>query len=373
MCISTAQELAQNGYPALGARHFSYKFLRKTLVTYPCAFSTVQARTERLSRSWGAACFPENSRVTWLLWHVHARFACAGSHKVLGWLWLCLMCRGRRSTWQVLAWSCADPSIFLSTRPLHDPGQVLQKILRRSWWDPLQEVLAWRSCRCHVSQVLVWELLWEAFGRFLSQDLVRSAPAATGPFMAILRASFRGPGMKIFIVGSSWRAPGEILQVSWHDLVHVLVWRSCGDPVEILFKRSLLCIGACMKVLLGCSWQVLVCRSCEVLFIDLYRRSCSCSCDHIWPHPLPAITDGLQFCLVMSELTYPRNTMVNHHQPLNPHPAQYLVNCYAPLKKVGAVLEQMKPCLERHKAGVGWGGRWVHVGVSPKMVDKTAP
>jgi hypothetical protein len=75
----------------------------------------------------------------------------------------------------------------------------------------------------------------------------------------------------------------------------------------------------------------------------------------------------------MSELTYPRNTMVNHHQPLNPHPAQYLVNCYAPLKKVGAVLEQMKPCLERHKAGVGWGGRWVHVGVSPKMVDKTAP
>ena len=240
MCISTAQELAQNGYPALGARHFSYKFLRKTLVTYPCAFSTVQARTERLSRSWGAACFPENSRVTWLLWHAHARFACAGSHKVLGWLWLCLMCRGRRCTWQVLAWSCAVNI-------------------------PLYKVLAWRSCRCHVSQVLVWELLWEAFGRFLSQDLVRSAPAATGPFMAILRASFRGPGMKIFIVGSSWRAPGEILQVSLHDLVHVLVWRSCGDPVEILFKRSLLCIGACMKVLLGCSWQVLVCRSCEVL------------------------------------------------------------------------------------------------------------
>jgi hypothetical protein len=31
----------------------------------------------------------------------------------------------------------------------------------------------------------------------------------------------------------------EILQVSLHDLVQVLVRRSCGDPVETLLKRSL--------------------------------------------------------------------------------------------------------------------------------------
>jgi len=43
------------------------------------------------------------------------------------------------------------------------------------------------------------------------------------------------------------------------DLVQVLVRRLCGDLFEILLQRSLyvkilkmLCIDACMKVLLGC-------------------------------------------------------------------------------------------------------------------------
>ena len=38
---------------------------------------------------------------------------------------------------------------------------------------------------------------------------------------------------------------------SLHDLVQVLVRRSCGDPAAILLKK-MLCIGACLKVLLGC-------------------------------------------------------------------------------------------------------------------------
>jgi hypothetical protein len=33
---------------------------------------------------------------------------------------------------------------------------------------------------------------------------------------------------------NSWRGPGDL-----HDLVQVLMRRSCGDPVEIFFKRSL--------------------------------------------------------------------------------------------------------------------------------------
>ena len=159
-------------------------------------------------------------------------------------------------------------------------------ILRRSFHIPLYKVLAW-SCTGpseDLAEILVGSSLRGPCMKILQMPCLTGAclKAVVGGscpkilsdplqqqqvlFMAILWASFRGPGMKIFIAGSSWRAPGEILQVSLHDLVHALVWRSCGDSVEILFKRSLLCIGACMKVLLGCSWQVLVWRSCEVLF-----------------------------------------------------------------------------------------------------------
>ena len=41
------------------------------------------------------------------------------------------------------------------------------------------------------------------------------------------------------LVGRSWRGPGEIFSVSLHDLVQVLVRRSCGDPVSILLRRFL--------------------------------------------------------------------------------------------------------------------------------------
>ena len=81
---------------------------------------------------------------------------------------------------------------------------LYQKIFWQSFCEILStkclwEVLAWRSCGRHVLQVLVWKLLWEALGRFLYQALVRSAPAATGPFMTILWPSLRGPGMQVLV------------------------------------------------------------------------------------------------------------------------------------------------------------------------------
>ena len=56
----------------------------------------------------------------------------------------------------------------------------------------------------------------------------------------------------------------ESCQRSLHDLVQVLITRSSGDPGEILSQRSLHrslqmpCLrGACMKALVGGSWEVL--------------------------------------------------------------------------------------------------------------------
>lgn len=108
---------------------------------------------------------------------------------------------------RVLTWRCyGDPSQFLSA--LHDPVHVLY---RRS----CGKVLAWRSCRCHVFQVLVWKLLWEALGRFLSWRYCELLFGA--------RHQDLGPGLLHVLVKNSWRAPGEILQVSLHDLVQALV------------------------------------------------------------------------------------------------------------------------------------------------------
>ena len=69
--------------------------------------------------------------------------------------------------------------------------------------------------------------------------------------------------------------PGEVLSNrSLHDPLQVLGRRSCGDPGGVLSKRSLHegqilqmpCVrGACMKALVGDSWQVLASRFCKVL------------------------------------------------------------------------------------------------------------
>ena len=101
--------------------------------------------------------------------------------------------------------SCGDPGEVLS-RFLHD---LVQLLVRRSCGilaRPLLKVLAWRSCRCHVSEVLMWKL---SLRRFLYQDLVRSSPAAAG---------------------SSWRSSGILLGVlAWRS------WSRCfGTPGEKL-------------------------------------------------------------------------------------------------------------------------------------------
>ena len=133
---------------------------------------------------------------------------------------------------------CMIFSIF--SRSLSE--DLVETLVRSFWWYPLFEVLAWRSCRCHVSEVLVWKLLWEALGRFLYQDLVRSAPAAAGPFLTILWHSFRV---------LAWR--------SWSSFFsHVLVTRTCGDPSEMRSKAlAWSCTGPCEKILKGSYWKPL--------------------------------------------------------------------------------------------------------------------
>ena len=103
-------------------------------------------------------------------------------------------------------------------RPCGHPGDMLScLILYRSLWADVEEVLM-KSSRCPVC----------------------AAAAAAGPFMSILWDFLPGPGMKILLLCADLVeilvkcCPGPL-----HDLVRVLVKRSCGDPVEILFKRSL--------------------------------------------------------------------------------------------------------------------------------------
>ena len=55
-----------------------------------------------------------------------------------------------------------------------------------------------------------------------------------------------------------------------------VLWRSCWNPPqEVLALRSWRSSALLLvwKFFWGCSWKVLVWRSCELLYIDLYRRS----------------------------------------------------------------------------------------------------
>ena len=73
-------------------------------------------------------------------------------------------------------------------------------------------------------------------GRFLYQDLARSAPAAAGPCMTILWASLKSPGMKI--LSRSFTSPCEkLLWRTWWNAVRAFAW-SCTGPWETLLKRS---------------------------------------------------------------------------------------------------------------------------------------
>ena len=94
-----------------------------------------------------------------------------------------------------------------------------------------------------------------------------------------MKSSLRGSWMILHRSFSDCGDPAQILPNSWwealvgilvksskrslHDLVQVLVRRSCGDPAEFIRQKVLafacirilkmLCMGACMTVLLGSS------------------------------------------------------------------------------------------------------------------------
>ena len=89
-------------------------------------------------------------------------------------------------------------------------------------------------------------LFLDTLGRFLYQDLVRSSPAAAGPSITILRDSLTNPGMEPLVKVFYTYLLDPLVEIrvksserSLHDLIQVLLGRSCGDPAEIILKSSL--------------------------------------------------------------------------------------------------------------------------------------
>ena len=151
--------------------------------------------------------------------------------------------------------------------------------------------------------MLVWKLLWEAPGRFLCQDLVRSAPLrrSCDVLIGVLAwrswsPPFTGPCERI-LWRSLWntvRPLHDLAQALWEALEEARVKscrcpymisyrslrRSCGDPVEnprdVLALRSWRCFALVLvwKFFWDAPRKLILCRSCEMLYIDLYRRSC---------------------------------------------------------------------------------------------------
>ena len=63
------------------------------------------------------------------------------------------------------------------------------------------------------------KLFWDALGRFLYQDLVRSSAAAANPFMTVFEDSC-SPGNEDLDEGGSFTIPCErILQWSWGNFL----------------------------------------------------------------------------------------------------------------------------------------------------------
>ena len=125
---------------------------------------------------------------------------------------------------------------------LNSAPRGLCLILYRSLTEDLVGILV----RCRVLQVLARKLLWEALERFLYQALVRSAPAAAGPFMIFYEDLVRfssGSGMKIspkvfynFLCEDLW--------VSYRNAVRVLcmiLYRSLWEAFEQVLVKSFRC------------------------------------------------------------------------------------------------------------------------------------
>ena len=83
-CAFRLSRLAQNAVPGGVPVHFSWK---KSIQNGSCEMSicvsTAQARTKRCPRRCPCPFFLEKIHTKWLLWNVHLRFDCAGSHKTL--------------------------------------------------------------------------------------------------------------------------------------------------------------------------------------------------------------------------------------------------------------------------------------------------
>ena len=89
-------------------------------------------------------------------------------------------------------------------------------------------------------------LFLDALGRFLYHDLVRSSPAAAGPSITILRDSLTNPGIEPLVKVFYTYLLDPLVEIlvksskrSLHDLIQVLLGRSCGDSAGIILKSSL--------------------------------------------------------------------------------------------------------------------------------------
>ena len=213
MCISTAQartKSAPRGFHDLGPRLFPWQFSHKiALVTCPCTFWL--RRLAQNSCPGLGPFYDDLARVSWC---------------TLGGSWW----NPVRGPWMILWWSLWEDLVKVwltsSKRSSHDLAQVLRRscvktlqmpcirgacMAARCSWEFIvssscklqQQVLFWRSCG-----ILFGVLAWRSWSKFLTWEAL----------VEILLKSFKR---------------------SLHDLVQVLVRRSCGDTVEIILKRSL--------------------------------------------------------------------------------------------------------------------------------------
>ena len=177
---------------SLGVRHFTREFSCKmALVTCPCAFRLCKL-AHNVSLSLGVCLLPENSRIKLLVWHVHVHFDSASSAKVGLSLGVRHFARELSRKMALLRCPCAFRlrRVAQSVRP--DLAQGFLQFLVR------------RSCE-GLSGILPGAFAWYC----------------TSPCTKLLK-----------VLVTSCRCPYMIWYKSlWEAL--------CGDPVQILLKRSL--------------------------------------------------------------------------------------------------------------------------------------
>ena len=185
-----------------------------------------------------------------------------------------------RSWWsplyEVLAWSCTGPSLDLAeTLVKWSPKLSLHHLAHlpvrrsRSFWEDLVDILHHRRGTC----VILCRSLWV---ELLLKYCLPSSGA--GPWDLEVTLGVLGWLVQVLLRRSSgdtaWILP-ETTCVKILKMLCVLCRSSTEDLVEILVRSSLRgpcmkilqmpCLtGACMKTLLGGSWEVLVSRSCNL-------------------------------------------------------------------------------------------------------------